>query len=94
MWEKPGVLYLDFILFLLPKAKENISELLGNFILGEENKNDIYQLPMHLLGRKEEKSSSRYSGEMCVFVCICVCIYMCEKVFLSYIFLIIFVTLL
>lgn len=36
MWEKPGGLYLDFILFLLPKAKENISELLADFIVGEQ----------------------------------------------------------
>lgn len=40
---------------LPPKAEENISELLGSFILGEENENDIYQLTVYLLGRKEKE---------------------------------------
>lgn len=54
--------------FLSQKAKENISELLGNFILREENENDIYQLPINLLGRKEEEKAVRGIVGRCVFI--------------------------
>lgn len=45
MCENPGVLFLAFFFFnLFPQnAEETISEFfLGHFILGEENKNEIF----------------------------------------------------
>lgn len=87
MWEKPGVLYLDFFFFLPPKAKESVTELLVNFILGEENDNDIYQLPINLLGRKEEEKAVGGIVGRCVYIYV-------KKYFWDYIFMIIFVTVL
>lgn len=67
MWENPGGLYLDFF----PpqkKAKENVSELFWKLYSGRQKKKN--QLPIGLLGRKEEEKgveSMVGKGYICEF---------------------------